>query len=70
MIEMNEIHGGESFIKNVPWTCEGKYKGVNTTYKLGCDKCTGMGHSESQCQQIPKANKRLEEDFRVFNMIK
>ncbi len=57
-IEMYEVHGGEFFIKNVPWTCEGKYKGVNTTYKLGCGKCTGMGHAETHCEQIVKAGKR------------
>ena len=57
-VEMYELQEGPFFIKNVPWTCKGKYSGVNSTYRLGCDECTGMGHSSEKCSCKGKSNKR------------
>ena len=38
---------GETFhVPNTPWTSTRKYAKVRSTYKLGCDTCTEMGHSE------------------------
>ena len=57
-VEMYELQEGPFFIKNVPWTCKGKYSGLNSTYRLGCDECTGMGHSSEKCSRKGKSNKR------------
>ena len=52
--KMYAIQGGPFFIKNTPWTCKGKYSGVNSTYKIGCNDCTGMGHIEGNCDNNNK----------------
>ena len=47
---------GESFhVPNTPWTSKRKYFQVNSTYKLGCDNCTVMGHSD--CNPSKKRDK-------------
>ena len=47
--KMQEIRGESFFIKNMPWTSERKYNQVRSTYKLGCEICTQMGHSQDSC---------------------
>ena len=48
--KMQEIRGEDFFVKNVPWTSERKYGQVKSTYKLGCELCTKMGHSKETCE--------------------
>jgi hypothetical protein len=51
--KMQEISGEPFFVKNVPWTSERKYNKVRSTYKLGCERCTQIGHSEEKCTGLP-----------------
>ena len=56
--KMFDIQGGTFYIKNTPWTCKNKYSGINSTYKLGCNDCTAIGHVEGSCDIGKKNNKR------------
>jgi hypothetical protein len=51
--KMLEISGEPFFVKNVPWTSDRKYNKVRSTYKLGCECCTQIGHSEDSCTGPP-----------------
>ena len=57
--KMFDIQGGSFFVKNIPWTSKVKYRGVNATYKLGCNDCTAMGHIEGSCNSAKQGNKRI-----------
>ena len=55
--KMQEIKGELFYIPTIAWTSKRKYQQVKTTYKLGCEVCTTMGHSQGSCENKKKRNR-------------
>ena len=43
------LTGEQFFLHTTEWTTERKYSQVKSTYRLGCESCTEMGHSKEKC---------------------
>ena len=42
------------FLENINWTSKRKYGRVKSTYKLGCEVCTKVGHAGETCPSRPE----------------
>ena len=58
--KMQDIQKKPFYVPNIKWTTERKHSQVQTTYKLGCETCTAIGHSMETCsmQQEGAGKKR------------
>ena len=52
--KMQTLTGNQFFLENINWTSKRKYGRVKSTYKLGCEVCTKVGHAGETCPSRPE----------------